>query len=80
VPLTNAERQQAYRERHLGVDGEKVRAQVFLSARAMAQLRRLARRKRYTVTAMIEELAASADRRVAARLSGKQLRRYLDGE
>jgi hypothetical protein len=80
MTLTNAERQRAYRERHLGADGEKVRAQVFLSAHAMAQLRRLARRKRYTVTAMIEELAASADRRVVARLSGKQLKLYLDGE
>jgi hypothetical protein len=80
MPLTNAERQQAYRERHLGVDGEKVRAQVFLSVNAMAQLRRLARRKRYTVTAMIEEIAASADRRVAARLSGRALKAYLDRE
>jgi hypothetical protein len=34
MPLTNAEKQARYRERHLGVDGEKARIQLFLSAAA----------------------------------------------
>jgi hypothetical protein len=41
MPQTNAERQRAYRERHLGVDGEKARIQLFLSASTRAQLERL---------------------------------------
>jgi hypothetical protein len=76
MPLTNAERQHAYRERHLGVDGEKKRVQLFLSAHARAQLDRLACHRGYTVTALIEEWAASAERRATARLSGKALKAY----
>ena len=80
MPLTNAEKQRAYRERHLGADGEKARIQLFLSATAKAQLDRLARHKGYTVTALIEELAASAERRTVAKLTGKALKEYYDGE
>jgi hypothetical protein len=76
MPLTNAEKQRAYRERHLGVGGGKARIQLFLSTSARAQLDRLARRKGYTVTAVIEELVASADRRVTAKLSRKALKVY----
>jgi hypothetical protein len=32
MALTNAEKQRAYRQRHLGHDGEKARIQLFLSA------------------------------------------------
>jgi predicted DNA-binding ribbon-helix-helix protein len=80
MALTNAEKQARYRERHLGVDGEKARVQLFLSADTKAQLDRLAHRKGCTVTALIEELAASAERRVTARLSGKARRRYYESE
>ena len=59
MPLTNAEKQRAYRERHLRADGEKARIQLFLSATAKAQLDRLARHKDYTVTALVEEMAAA---------------------
>lgn len=76
MPLTNAEKQRAYRERHLGVHGEKARVQLFLSISARAQLGRLARHKGCTVTALIEELVASAERRVTAKLSGKALKAY----
>lgn len=76
MPMTNAERQQAYRERHLGDDGEKRRIQLFLNASTRAQL---ARHKCYTVTALIEEWATSAERRATARLSGKALKSYYDG-
>lgn len=43
-------------------NGEKKRTTLFLDAITRAQLDRLAHRKRYSVTAVIEELAASADR------------------
>jgi hypothetical protein len=80
MALTNAQKQARYRERHLGVDGEKARVQFFLSANTKAQLGRLARRKDYTVTALVEELAESAERRVTARLSGRARKRYYEGE
>jgi hypothetical protein len=80
MPLTNAEKQHAYRERHLGIRGGKTRIQLFLSTGTRAQLGRLARRKRYTVTGLIEELVASAERRVTARLSAKALKVYYGSE
>jgi hypothetical protein len=79
MALTNAEKQRAYRQRHLGRDGEKARIQLFLSATTRAQLNRLARHNGYTVTALIEELAASAERRTVAKLTGKALKEYYDG-
>jgi predicted DNA-binding ribbon-helix-helix protein len=80
MPLTNAEIQARYRARHLGVGGEKARVQLFLGANSRAKLRRLARRKGYTATALIEELIDSAERRVTANLSGKALKLYYDNE
>jgi hypothetical protein len=76
MPLSNAQKQARYRERHLGVDGEKARVQLFLSAAARAQLDRPAHHKGYTVTALIEELAASAERRIVAKLTPKGLKAY----
>jgi hypothetical protein len=43
VTLTNAEKQARYRERHLGVDGEKVRVGLNLNAGTRAKMGRLAR-------------------------------------
>jgi hypothetical protein len=77
MPLTNAERQARYREPHLDA-GEKARIQLFLGLHARKQLDRLARHKRYSVTAPIEEWAA--ERRATSRLSGKTLKRYYDLE
>jgi hypothetical protein len=48
MALTNSEKQQQYRERHLGANGIKRRVQHFLSVPAKAQLDRLAS---YMVTA-----------------------------
>ena len=56
MPLTAAEKQQRYRERHLGVHGAKDRIQLFISVQAKAQLGRLARHHGYTVTKVIETL------------------------
>jgi hypothetical protein len=52
----------------------------FLDATTRAQLDRLAHHKGYSVTALIEKLTASAERRVTARLTGRSLKRYYDGE
>jgi hypothetical protein len=43
MPFTNAEKQQRYRERPLGVEGKKARVLLFLSVTARARLNRLAR-------------------------------------
>jgi hypothetical protein len=63
VTLTNAEKQARYRERHLGVDGEKVRVGLILNATTRAKMECLARHKGYTITALVEELIESAERR-----------------
>jgi hypothetical protein len=80
MPLSNAEKQARYIERRLGVNGEKARVGLILNAATRAQMGRLARRRGYTLTALIEKLVASAERRVTTRLSGKALKRYLDGK
>ena len=77
--FSNAEKQQRYRERHLGLRGKKARVQLILSIAACAQLRRLARRKGHTVTKLIEELATSAERRTVAQLSPQALKSYYSG-
>jgi hypothetical protein len=50
VTLTNAEKQARYRERHLGVDGEKARVGLNLNAGTRAKMGRLARHRGYTIT------------------------------
>ncbi len=79
MALTSAEKQQRYRDRHLGVDGAKQRIQLFVSVQAKAQLGRLARHYGYTVTKMIEKLAADAERALLNRLPPHQHTAYLDG-
>ena len=76
MAFTNSEKQARYRERHLGVNGQKRRLTLFIDATTKAQLDRLARHNDYTVTALVEERAASAERRATSRLSGKALKVY----
>jgi hypothetical protein len=80
MALSEAEKQRRYRERHLGVDGTKQRIQCFLSVHAKAQLDRLASYHGYTVTRIIEDLAAHAERAVLGRLPPKEESAYLDGK
>jgi hypothetical protein len=80
VTLTNAEKKQCYRERHLGANGTKQRVQHFLSVPTKAQLDRLASYHGYTVTRMIEDLAAAAERKILDRLSPAEGRACLDGK
>jgi hypothetical protein len=68
VTLTNAEKQARHRERHLGVDGEKVGVGLNLKAGTRAKMGRLACRRGYTIAALVEELVERAERRVTARL------------
>jgi hypothetical protein len=77
VTLTNAEKQARYRERHLGVDGEKVRAGLILNATTRVKTERLPRHKGYTITALVEERIESAERRITSKPTGKALKVYL---
>jgi hypothetical protein len=79
MALTNAEKQARYRERHLGIDGEKTLVQLFLSVEAKAQLERITRHNGYIVTTLIEELAAQADEKIAHRLTKNAQTEYYDG-
>jgi hypothetical protein len=79
MALTSAEKQQRYRERHLGIHGTKERIQFFINVQTRAQLGRLARHYGYTVTKVIEDLAADAERTLLNRLRPRQRTAYLDG-
>jgi hypothetical protein len=80
VTLTNAEKQARYRERHLGVGGEKVHIGLNLNAGTRAKMGRLARHRGYTITALVEELVERAEQRVTERLPSRALKGYYDAE
>jgi macrodomain Ter protein organizer (MatP/YcbG family) len=80
MALSNAEKQRRYRERHLGGDGEKAKIQLVLDVHAKTQLDRVARHKGLTLTALVEELAAQAERRITVKLTGAALKQYMEGE
>ena len=82
MPLTSAQKQARYRERHLGKDGTKIALHLFVEATTRAKLKRLSRHKDRTITALIEDLVASAERRCdrAALRQGVEDLFYLDGE
>jgi hypothetical protein len=76
MALTSKEKMQRYRERHLGVAGEKTPLQAVISTHAKSQLDRVARHKGCTITALIEELAAQAENRIVAKLSPAAEKEY----
>jgi hypothetical protein len=78
MALTSAEKQQRYRERHLGVHGAKQRIQFFVSVQTKAQLGRLALHHGYTVTKMIEHVIAAAEHALLDQLPRRQHSAYLD--
>ena len=81
MAITNAEKQARWRERHLkNENGTKLRAQFIFDASTKAQLKRIARHKGCSVTSLIKEWAASAERRITHQLSGKALKQYYHGE
>jgi hypothetical protein len=74
MALTNVEKQASWRERHLkNENGNKLRAQFIFDASSRAQLKRIACHKNCSVTSLIKEWAASAERRITDQLSGKAL-------
>jgi hypothetical protein len=77
MALTNAEKEARWRERHLkDENGTKLRAQFVFDVSTTNQLKRVAAHRGRSVAALIREWAASAERRIIERLSGKDLRRY----
>ena len=77
MALTNAESQARWRERHLDSDnGTKMRTQFVFDVGTTKQLKRVAAHKGRSVTSLIREWAASAERRIVGQLSGKDLKRY----
>jgi hypothetical protein len=66
MTLTNAKKQSRYCERHLSVDGEKVRV---LRVRKWS----VSHATGYTITALVEELIERAERPVTARLPSGSL-------
>jgi hypothetical protein len=79
MAMTPAEKQRRYRHRHLGVDGQKQRLQCMVSVHAKAQLTRLAHYHGYSITALIETLAAQAERALVDTLPHPDIGPYLDG-
>ena len=74
VTLTNAEKQPRYRERHLGVDGEKVRVGLNLNAATRAKMGPPCTPPRLYNNPFVEELIERAERRVRARLPSRALK------
>ncbi len=67
MALTNAEKQAKYRERHLE-NGTKTRGHFILEATTKAKLLRLAHHRNCSVTALIDDLAARAERRATSQM------------
>jgi hypothetical protein len=76
MAMSNAEKQQRYRARHLGPDGDRVRLTTCVTIEARDQLDRLAWHLGYSVTELIEELAARTERSVTARLTAEDCKLY----
>jgi hypothetical protein len=80
MSLTDAEKQASWRERHLkNENGTKLHAEFIFDAPHQGQLKRIASLG-CSVTSLIKEWAASAERRITHQLSGKALKQYYDGE
>lgn len=70
---STAERQQAYRRRHLA-EGDAERLNLVVSVQAKRQLERLARHRGVTQREILERILAQAERRTVANL--KDTTRY----
>lgn len=76
---SNAQRQAAYRQRHLHDEGgTKSRLNVLLDYRARLALRRLAKRAGVTQSEMLAHLILADQDRVLASMSGDQQTAYYD--
>lgn len=78
--MTNAERQAAYRKRHLqDVDGQGERLNMVVSVQAKAQLTRLARHFGVTQREMLARVLAESESKVVDGLSRAGEKAYYDG-
>ena len=76
---TTAERQRAYRERHLKADtGTKARLNLLLDAASKLALKRLARHYGCTQPDLLTRLLRDEQHRVLTTLSGDQQNAYYD--
>ena len=76
---SNAERQAAYRQRHLkDVNGTDERLSLLVDIRAKRALERLAARYGVTQRAMIERLLIEADSAATADMTAEQFAAYTD--
>jgi hypothetical protein len=81
MALSNAEKQARWRERHLdGSDATKTRLQFIFDVSTTKQLKRIAAHKGCSVTSLIREWAANAERRIVGQLSAREEKRYYDGK
>lgn len=77
MALSSAERQRAYRQRHLrDVEGSRARLNVIIEQDAVLALRRLAAHKGLTQAAALRELVLSAQNRVIGRMGGDAWDQY----
>src|SRR5262245_60708366 len=72
----NAQRQAAYRARHLGLGGERVRLNTIVPAMTAGRLKRLAAHYGVTQIEALERALADAERRAVAKLSASDERQY----
>jgi hypothetical protein len=75
MPMSGAERQQCYRERH---HADLARTTPDLRVDARVRLDRLAVHYGWSLVVLVEELAASAERTVEAKLTGETLEEYRE--
>jgi hypothetical protein len=76
MPMTNAEKQAAYRARKLK-DGDGERLQAVISLHAKRAVERLARHVGVTQTAMLERLILDEQKRITAGMDDDQHRAYV---
>ena len=79
MALTNAQRQAAYRQRHLrSADGEGARLNLVVSHHSARQLTRLATHYGVTKRAMLEQLLKEAETAVLDGMNWQKQKAYLD--
>ncbi len=78
MAMTPAEKQRRYRERHLNGDGTKERIQCVVGFHSKLKLVRLAHYHGYSMTTLIETLAAEAESALLRQLSSDDCNAYYD--
>ena len=78
MAMSNAERQRAYRQRHLA-EGEGHRLNLVVAVQTGAQLDRLAKHYGVTKRAMLERLLQQAESALVDGMKPKAQRTYFDG-